>query len=98
MHSTAESVVLSTDTSHLATVDAAADRRADLENKQGRIAKLLQEIGCEGLLVLDPDNFAWLTDGAAARGILDPADFPALYYSPDQRWVVASNVDAQRLF
>lgn len=98
MNSTAESAVLSPEKSSLASVDATADRRADLDNKQGRIANLLQEIGCQGLLILDPDNFAWLTAGAAARGILDPASLPALYYSADQRWVVASNVDAQRLF
>jgi Xaa-Pro aminopeptidase len=79
-------------------MDAAADRRSDLESKQGRIAKLLQDVGCEGLLVLNPDNFAWLTAGASARGVLDPAALPALYYSSDQRWLVASNVDAQRLF
>jgi Xaa-Pro dipeptidase len=98
MNATAESVVLSAEPTSLANVDAAADRRADLEGKQGRIAKLLQEVGCEGLLVLDPDNFGWLTSGAAARGILDPADFPALYFSADQRWLIASNVDSQRLF
>src|SRR5438067_6297353 len=94
MNATAESGVLPAD----AQVDAAADRRADLESKQRRIATLLQEVGCDGLLILDPDNFAWLTDGAAARGVVDPASLPALYYSADQRWLVASNVDAQRLF
>src|SRR5713226_7614459 len=98
MNLTAESVVLAADPTNLATVNAAADRRADLESKQSRLAKLLQEVGCEGLLVLDPDNFAWLTSGAAARGVLDPQDLPALYFSADQRWVVASNVDSQRLF
>jgi Xaa-Pro dipeptidase len=96
MNSTAESAVLSADQVHL--VDAAADRRADLESKQGRIADFLREVGCAGLLVLDPDNFAWLTSGAAPRGVLDPAGFPALYYSPDQRWLIASNADSQRLF
>jgi Xaa-Pro aminopeptidase len=96
MNSTAESVVLSANQLNL--VDAAADRRADLENKQSQVANLLREIGCAGLLVLDPDNFAWLSSGAAARGVLDPAALPALYYSPDQRWLIASNTDSQRLF
>src|SRR5712692_903009 len=94
----AASVVPSAEPINLASVTAAADRRADLDAKQNRIAKLLQEVGCEGLLVLDADNFAWLTSGAAARGVVDPADLPALYFSADQRWVVASNVDSQRLF
>jgi len=98
MNSTAESVVLSAEPTSLVNADAAADRRADLEKKQARIANLLQQVGCDGLLILDPDNFAWLTGGAAARGVVDPAEFPALYYSADQRWVVTSNVDSQRLF
>jgi Xaa-Pro dipeptidase len=98
MNATAESAVLTGETAHLVNVDAAKDRRADLDRKQGQIASLLQQVGCEGLLIVDPDNFAWLTSGAAARGVVDPADLPALYYSPDQRWVIAPNVDSQRLF
>lgn len=77
---------------------AIATRRADVENKQGRVAALLREAGSEGLLVLEPENFAWLTSGALPRGALDPAEFPALYLSGDQRWVLASNADSQRLF
>ena len=45
--------------------EAVPDRRADVEAKQARVATLLQEAGCEGLLVLEPENFAWLTSGAA---------------------------------
>ena len=77
---------------------APMDRRADIELKQSRIAGLLQEAGCDGLLVLTPDNFAWLSGGGAARGILDPDAMPALYFTPDARWVICSNVDSQRLF
>jgi Xaa-Pro dipeptidase len=78
--------------------DMETDRRADLETKQARIAALLQELGCEGLLVLEPENFIWLSSGAVARGVLNPAELPALYFSADQRWVLCSNVDSQRLF
>jgi Xaa-Pro dipeptidase len=74
------------------------DRRTDVEMKQARVAALLQETGCDGLLVLDPDNFAWLTGGGTARGILDPDTLPALYFSADARWLLASNADTQRLF
>ncbi len=98
MNSTAESVVLSVAPVPPATAEATADRRADLDSKQIRIGKLLEEIGCEGLLILDPENFGWLTSGAAARGVVDPAEHPALYFSADQRWLVASNVDSQRMF
>jgi Xaa-Pro dipeptidase len=77
---------------------APMDRRTDVEAKQARIATLLQEAGCDGLLVLQPDNFAWLTGGGAARGILDTDTMPALYFTPDGRWLLSSNVDSQRIF
>ena len=77
---------------------APMDRRADIELKQGRIAAFLQETSCDGLLVLTPDNFAWLSAGGAARGILDPDAMPALYFTHDARWLICSNVDSQRLF
>jgi Xaa-Pro aminopeptidase len=75
-----------------------SDRRADLDAKQTQIATLLGEVGCEGLLVLEPENFAWLSAGATPRGNLDPAEMPVLYFSAEQRWVLSSNVDTQRLF
>jgi Xaa-Pro aminopeptidase len=80
------------------TLGVESDRRADVDAKQARVAALLQEVGCEGLLVLDPDNFSWLTSGATPRGSLDPAEHPAVYFSPEQRWVICSNADTQRLF
>jgi hypothetical protein len=76
----------------------AIDRRTDVEAKQALMADLLKEIGCDGLLVLQPENFAWLTAGASARGILDPLTAPALYFSTEGRWLLSSNVDTQRLF
>src|SRR5262245_10485398 len=77
---------------------APMDRRADIELKQLRIAGLLQQTGCDGLLVLHPDNFAWLSGGGAGRGILDPDALPALYFTSDARWLISSNADSQRLF
>lgn len=74
------------------------DRRADIEAKQTLIATWLGEIGCDGLLVLAPENFAWLTAGGIARGVLDQAALPALYYSAEGRWLLCANVDTQRLF
>ncbi len=75
-----------------------SDRRADLDAKHALVAALLQEVGCEGFLALRPENFAWLTSGATARGALDAAELPALYFSPEQRWLLANNVDSQRVF
>lgn len=77
---------------------AGSDRRADVDVRQARIAALLQQFQCDGLLVLDPENFAWLSSGAIARSTLNPAEMPGLYFSPDQRWLVCSNADSQRLF
>jgi Xaa-Pro aminopeptidase len=79
-------------------VDISSDRRADIEAKQGRVAALLRETGREGLLLLEPESFAWLTSGAISRGVIDPATAPALYCTADARWVLSSNVDSQRLF
>jgi Xaa-Pro aminopeptidase len=98
MNTIAEPAVRPTVASHPEITDGVSDRRADIEAKQIRIAALLQEAGCEGLLLLDPENFSWLTSGAAARGVLNPADLPALYFSAEGRWLIASNVDSQRLF
>jgi Xaa-Pro aminopeptidase len=80
------------------TVGAVLDRRADIDGKMALLAALLQEVKCEGLLVLEPENFAWLTSGAVSRGQLDPAEAPALYCNGEARWILASNVDSQRLF
>lgn len=74
------------------------DRRSDIDMKQLRVAELLREAGCDGLLVLQPENFAWLTSGGSSRGVLDPECQPGLYFSADGRWIVSCNADSQRLF
>ena len=75
-----------------------SDRRADIEAKQARITALLQETAREGLILLEPENVAWFTSGGVARGILDPQEMPAIFFSPEGRWVLSSNADSQRLF
>src|SRR5208282_5354605 len=98
MDSVADSLTPQTEATSDSRVDLATDRRSDVDAKQARVAALLAEVGCEGLLVFEPENLAWLTSGATARGILDPAAQPALYFSAEQRWLLCSNVDSQRLF
>ncbi len=101
MRAPAESVVETILGPRLASLSAeaeATDRRADVEQKQARVASLLGELGCDRLLLLEPENVAWMTSGAAARGVLDPAQMPALLLSADSRCVVCSNVDSQRFF
>jgi Xaa-Pro dipeptidase len=74
------------------------DRRADIDDKMSRVATLLQEVNCEGLLLFEPENLAWLSSGAASRALPDPASAPAVWCNGDQRWLLAANHDAQRLF
>ncbi len=78
--------------------DLAAERLADINAKQQTLLALLTERQREGLLLLDPANFSWLTAGATARGIIEPAEAPALYVQNSYRWVLCSSVDTQRLF
>jgi Xaa-Pro aminopeptidase len=80
------------------TAGGVSDRRADIETKMAQVATLLSETACEGLLILEPENFSWLTSGAIPRGQLNADEAPALYCNGDQRWLLASNVDSQRLF
>src|SRR5882724_8613002 len=75
-----------------------SDRRADVDAKHARLAALLQEIKCDSLLLLDPDNVGWITAGASARGILDTNDMPAVFVTAEGRWACSSNADTQRLF
>jgi Xaa-Pro aminopeptidase len=75
-----------------------SDRRADIDAKSARVGALLQTVGCEGLLLFEPENLAWLTSGATARGQFDPASTPAVYCNGEQRWIIAGNADSQRLF
>src|SRR5437868_5405597 len=75
-----------------------SDRRLDVDAKHARIAALLEEIGSESLLILDPANFAWLTSGGVTRNVLDSEQTPALYFTPTNRWLLSSNVESQRMF
>ncbi len=75
-----------------------ADRRSDIEAKHQRVTALLREKGCDGFLVLRPENFAWLTAGSPPRGVLDVDAQPALFFSQEGRWLLCSNADSQRIF
>lgn len=79
-------------------LDTGSDRRADIDAKMTRVAAVLQETGCDGLLLLQPENVSWLTAGATTRGILDPREHPGIYCNGEARWLVCSNVDTQRIF
>jgi Xaa-Pro dipeptidase len=81
-----------------AGLTAPSDRQADIDSKQAWVSELMKEAGCEGLLVLQPENFAWLTAGGIARGSVDPESLPGLYFSAEGRWLLCANADTQRIF
>ena len=75
-----------------------ADRRADVDGKMARVGALLKEVECDGLLLMEPENVAWLTSGLTPRGVPDPATLSCVYCTGDARWLIASNVESQRQF
>jgi Xaa-Pro dipeptidase len=91
----ASSEVQSTSQSVLGVTD---QRRLDVDAKQELIAKLLHDCGCEGLLVIHPANFRWLTAGATPAGLHGRDEMPALFFNPHQRWLIASATDSSRIF
>jgi len=81
-----------------ADVQVPDHRRLDVDAKQELVAKLLHDTGSEGLLVLHPANFRWLTAGATPAGLAGRDETPALFFNSSQRWLVASATDSPRLF
>lgn len=75
-----------------------AARRADIEAKQQRVADVLAEMNCEAVVLLMPAHVAWFTSGLVVRGLVADSERPGIYTNGRQRWLLASNVDTQRLF
>ena len=73
-------------------------RRLDVEAKQELVAKLLHDSQSEGLLILLPANFRWLTAGADPVGFFGRDERPGLFYTHQQRFLITSSVDSQRFF
>src|SRR5262245_25377734 len=73
-------------------------RRLDIDAKQHLVAQHIHECECEGMLVLHPANFRWLTAGANPVGFYGRDETPGLYFNSQQRWLLASATDSQRLF
>lgn len=86
---------LSAETPTLAESDA---RRLDIDVKQHRIAELLHHSDCEGLLILHPANFRWLTSGADPVGLFGRDELPGLFFNSHQRWLLSSSIDSPRFF
>ncbi|WP_020470927.1 M24 family metallopeptidase [Zavarzinella formosa] len=73
-------------------------RRLDIDAKQEMISRLLHDSQSDGLLVLHPANFRWLTAGAEPVGFFGRDERPALFFNPTQRWLICSATDSQRFF
>jgi hypothetical protein len=73
-------------------------RRADIDAKQARVATILADMGCEGVILLVPAHVAWFTGGINVRGLIAETERPGVYTNGKQRWLICSNVDTQRLF
>ncbi len=73
-------------------------RRIEVDAKHNLLSKLLLDMGAEGVLVLNPANVRWLSAGANFPGLFGNDERPALYFSVNQRHLLASSVDSQRLF
>lgn len=83
----------------LEAADAAlARRRADVDAKQERVAKILEDMQCEGAILLAPAHVAWFTGGMNVRGLIADGERPGVYTNGRQRWLLCSNTDTQRLF
>ena len=75
-----------------------SDRAEDIERKQKLIGDLLRELKLDGLLLLRPSNFAWLTSGGdSTRGSWNDIN-AALFFNHDARVVLTRNTDSGQLF
>src|SRR5688572_17488528 len=82
----------------LAPDSSVAARRADIDAKQEQVAGILDELGCEAVLLLTPAHIAWFTAGMNVRGLIADSERPAVYTNGRQRWLLCSAVDTHRLF
>jgi hypothetical protein len=75
-----------------------ARRRADIDTRQEKLGRLLEEMGCEGVVLLVPAHVHWFTGGLNVRGLFAESERPGIYTNGRQRWLLCSVTDTQRLF
>ena len=73
MSLTAETLFRPYESTTQLSLEMPSDRQADLDAKQALVASLLKETGCEGLLVLEPENFALSATPRQAQGKSAPS-------------------------
>lgn len=87
----------SSDSQLTRVLNADEDRLADVIIKQERVAQLLEERGCDALLLQKPANISWFTAGGS-MGRASCEMSAAIFCTKDARVVVTNNVDAPQLF
>ena len=79
--------------------DTGSDRRTDVDAKTARVAALLQAVGCEGLLLSGAGKLRLADQRRRGPRPSRPVVGPRrLLQRRGGRWLIASNVDSQRLF
>ncbi len=73
-------------------------RRADIDMRQEKLGRILEEMGCEGVVLLVPAHVNWFTGGLNVRGLYADGERPGIYTNGRQRWLLSSVTDTQRLF
>jgi Xaa-Pro aminopeptidase len=75
-----------------------AERRADIDAKQAAIVPMLAALNVDAMLFFVPAHIAWFTAGMHVPGLIPDTERPLIYTNGQQRWVICSNMDTQRLF
>jgi Xaa-Pro aminopeptidase len=73
-------------------------RRADIDGRQEFLGRVLEEMQCEGVVLLVPQHVNWFTGGLNLRGLMAETERPGIYTNGRQRWLLCSSVDTQRFF
>jgi Xaa-Pro dipeptidase len=73
-------------------------RRADVEAKLAQVAAMLPAVNCEAAVLFLPAHVSWLCGGLNMRGLLADTERPGVFTNGQQRWLICSNLDTQRLF
>jgi len=73
-------------------------RREDIDAKQALLGRMAGELGCEAAILFVPVHVAWFTGGLNVCGLIADGERPGIYTNGRQRWLLASNIDSQRLF
>lgn len=85
--------------SRLPSLPDPTPRRAEVDQRQERIADWLRQEKQEAVFFFDPDNIAWLTAGGSLGIPTSRVSLPAfLFVTPRQRCVVSSIEHTPRIF